>query len=59
MLIGPVLDVVLDIEPVLNAEARRDLGEDAHHEGELTAAHRLIGRLHERRLHRVLLAVRR
>lgn len=46
MLVGPVLDVVLDIEPVLNAEARRDLGEDAHHEGELTAAHRLIGRLH-------------
>jgi hypothetical protein len=47
MLIGPVLDVVLDIEPVLNADARRDLGEDAHHEGELTAAHRLIDRLHE------------
>ena len=47
MLIGPVLDVVLDLEPVLNAEARRDLGEDAHHEGELTAAHRLIDRLHE------------
>jgi hypothetical protein len=47
MLIGPVLDVVLDIEPVLNAEARRDLGEDAHHEGELTAAHRLIDRLHD------------
>ena len=46
MLVGPVLDVVLDIEPVLNAEARRDLGEDAHHEGELTAAHRLIDRLH-------------
>ncbi|MCP4658436.1 MAG: hypothetical protein GY856_23730 [bacterium] len=46
MLIGPVLDIVLDIEPVLNAEARRDLGEDAHHEGELTAAHRLIDRLH-------------
>jgi hypothetical protein len=46
MLTGPVLDVVLDLEPVLNAEARRDLGEDAHHEGELTAAHRLIGRLH-------------
>jgi len=46
MLIGPVIDVVLDIEPVLNAEARRDLGEDAHHEGELTAAHRLIDRLH-------------
>jgi len=47
MLIGPVLDVVLDLEPVLNADARRDLGEDAHHEGELTAAHRLISRLHE------------
>lgn len=47
MLLGPVLDVVLDIEPVLNAEARRDLGEDAHHEGELTAAHRLISRVHE------------
>ncbi len=46
MLIGPTLDVVLDIEPVLNADARRDLGEDAHHEGELTAAHRLIDRLH-------------
>lgn len=46
MLIGPVLDVVLDLEPVLNADARRDLGEDAHHEGELTAAHRLIDRLH-------------
>ena len=47
MLLGPRLDVVLDIEPVLNAEARRDLGENAHHEGELTAAHRLITRLHE------------
>ena len=46
MLVGPVLDVVLDIEPVLNAEARRDLGEDTRHEGELTAAHRLIDRLH-------------
>ena len=47
MLVGPVLDVVLDLEPVLNAEARRDLGEDAHHEGELTAAYRLIDRLHD------------
>ncbi len=47
MLLGPVLDVVLDIEPVRNAEARRDLGEQAHHEGELTAAHRLIDRLYE------------
>ena len=26
MFLGPMLDVVLDIEPVLNAEARRDLG---------------------------------
>ena len=47
MLIGPVLDVVLDLEPALNAQSRRDLGEDARHEGELTAAHRLINRLHE------------
>ena len=47
MLLGPKLDVVLDIEPVRNAEARRDLGENAHHEGDLTAAHRLITRLHE------------
>ena len=39
--------MVLDIEPVLDAEARRDFGEDAHHEGELTAAHRLIDRLHQ------------
>ena len=46
MLVGPVLDVVLDIESVRNDEARRDAGEDAHHEGELTAAHRLIDRLH-------------
>jgi hypothetical protein len=47
MLLGPTLDVVLDIEPVLNAQARKDLGEDARHEGELTAAHRLIDRLHD------------
>jgi len=47
MLVGPVVDVVLDIEPVLSADARRNLGEDPHHEGELTAAHRLIDRLHE------------
>lgn len=46
MLLGPVLDVVLDIEEVRNNEARRDVGEDAHHEGELTAALRLIDRLH-------------
>jgi hypothetical protein len=49
MLVGPVLDVVLDIEPVLNADKRDDLGEheDPRHEGELTAARRLIGRLHQ------------
>jgi hypothetical protein len=47
MLLGPVLDVVLGIEPVLNEEARRDVdGEHAGHEGELTAAHRLIDSLH-------------
>ena len=46
MLVGPVLDVVLDIEPVRNDEARKDAGEDARHEGELTAALRLIDRLH-------------
>jgi hypothetical protein len=47
MLIGPVLDVVLAIEPVLNEEALRD-SEPEHtgHEGELTAAHRLLDRLH-------------
>lgn len=47
MLVAPLLDLVLGIEPVLNDEARRDLGEDAHHEGELTAAHRLIDSLHK------------
>lgn len=46
MLVGPLIDVVVDIEPVLSAEARRDLGEDAHHEGELTAAYRLVDRIH-------------
>jgi len=46
MLIGPVLDVILDLEPVRSHEARRDAGEDAHHEGELTAALRLLERLH-------------
>jgi hypothetical protein len=46
MLLGPVLDVVLDIEPVRSGEVRREAGEDARHEGELTAALRLIDRLH-------------
>ncbi len=47
MLVGPLLDVVLDLEPALNAESRGDLGEDGRHEGELSAAYRLIDRLHE------------
>ncbi len=48
MLLGPVLDVVLAIEPVLNEEARRDIdSEHTGHEGELTAAHRLIEALHQ------------
>ncbi len=46
MLLGPVLDVVLDIEPVRSADVRREAGEDARHEGELTAALRLMDRLH-------------
>lgn len=46
LLLGPVVDVVLDIEPVLNEEARRDTdGEHTGHEGELTAARRLIDSL--------------
>jgi hypothetical protein len=48
LLLGPVIDVVLAIEPVLNEEARKDtVGEHAGHEGELTAAHRLLQRLQE------------
>jgi hypothetical protein len=43
MLLGPIVDVVLALEPVLNEEARRDTdGAHAGHEGELTAARRLI-----------------
>jgi hypothetical protein len=48
MLLGPVLDVVLGIEPVLNEEALRDREADHEgHEGELTAGRRLIDNLHE------------
>jgi hypothetical protein len=48
LLLGPVLDVVLAIEPVLNEEAHRDtVGEHAGHEGELTAARRLLDSLHQ------------
>lgn len=47
MLLGPVLDVVLGVEPVLNEEALRDSDpEHVGHEGELTAARRLIDSLH-------------
>jgi hypothetical protein len=47
MLLGPVVDVVLAIEPVRSQEARRDPeGEHAGHEGELTAARRLLEYLH-------------
>src|SRR5207248_1062054 len=46
LLLGPVIDVVLRIEPVLNEEALRDIDpEHAGHEGELTA-----GRSEERRV---------
>jgi hypothetical protein len=48
LLLGPVLDVVLGIEPVLNEEALRDLdSEHVGHEGELTAGRRLIDSLHD------------
>jgi SEC-C motif len=48
MLLGPVIDVVLGIEPVLNEEALRDIDpEHVGHEGELTAGRRLIDSLHE------------
>lgn len=48
MLLGPVLDVVLAVEPVRNEEARCDTdGEHVGHEGELTAARRLLDSLHQ------------
>jgi hypothetical protein len=48
LLLGPLLDVVLGIEPVLSEEARHDkAGDHAGHEGELTAAHRLLDYLHQ------------
>lgn len=46
LLLGPVTDVVLAIEPVLHQEAREGQ-ETAGHEGELTAAHRLLQHLHQ------------
>jgi len=48
LLVGPVLDLVLAVEPVRHEEARGDTaGEHVGHEGELTAGQRLIDRLHE------------
>jgi len=48
LLLGPVIDVVLGIEPVRSEEALRDTDPDHEgHEGELTAGRRLIDRLHE------------
>jgi hypothetical protein len=48
LLIGASVDVVVGIEPVRNEEARQDTtGEHAGHEGELTAAHRLLDKVHQ------------
>jgi len=48
LLLGPVVDVVLGIEPVRNEEAHADtVGEHAGHEGELTAASRLLDFLYK------------
>lgn len=47
-LVAPTLDITFAIEPVRSADLRTDLKEkEAKHEGELTAALRLIDRLHE------------
>ena len=47
-LIAPKLDLTLAIEPVLSSDLREDLPvKEARHEGELTAALRLIDRLHK------------
>jgi len=48
MLLGTDLDIILAAEPVLSEEALRD-GDADHqgHEGELTAAYRLLDRLHK------------
>jgi hypothetical protein len=48
LLLGPVVDVVLAVESVVNEEARKDkVGEHIGHEGELTAAHRLLDSLYQ------------
>jgi hypothetical protein len=47
MLLGPTLDSIVAVEPVLSEEARDADPEHQGHEGELTAAYRLLDRLHE------------
>jgi hypothetical protein len=49
LLVGPLIDVVLGIEPVRNERARLEAGERGVEsaEGELTAARRLLDSLHE------------
>ncbi len=49
LLVGPLIDVVVGIEPVRNKQARIGAGEKNvdGDEGELTAAHRLLDKLHE------------
>ncbi|MBC7794194.1 MAG: hypothetical protein H7Z43_10845, partial [Clostridia bacterium] len=47
-LIAPTVDMVLAIEPILSADLRDDDVAEGRHEGELTAALRLIDQLHER-----------
>lgn len=46
MLLAPTMDLVLAIEPVLSSDLRPDEEKVGRHEGELTAALRLIDRLH-------------
>jgi hypothetical protein len=47
-LVAPKLDLTLAMEPVLSSDLREDLPlKKARHEGELTAALRLIDRLHK------------
>jgi len=47
LLLGEKLEVVLDMEPILSADVRRERGQAnvTGHEGELTAAKRLVQRL--------------
>lgn len=49
LLLDERLDVVLDAEPILSADVRRERGmpDVTGHEGELTAAKRLVRRLHD------------